>query len=337
MSIRTAVVGLGMGRAHAHAYQMAAQADLRWVCDLNEALAATVAQEVGCQYTTNWMSILDDVDAVSICTPHHLHAPQTLASIAAGKHVLVEKPMANSEADCLAMIEAADAKGVILMVAYTVRYRPAVIRLRQAIQNEEFGKVFNANCWIEARLNPQPGSWFARREQLGGGVLFSHGCHYIDLLLWYLGDPRRVAYLGTRLGTEWMEGEGTAHSIIEFESGALGYLETSWGMRFTDRNALMHVHTPEALLILDRGMNRVEAITAEGKKTLYEPPAGQQRTPGSSVIGEVEHFLDCIATGKRADTDGHEALKSLRTIWAMYGSKGLPVDVTRRTAKDRSA
>lgn len=325
--IRTAVVGLGMGRAHAYAYKEAERSDLRWVVDLDEELAAKVAGELGCRYTKDWESILDDVDAVSICTPHHLHAPQTLKAIAAGKHVLVEKPMANTEAECQAMISAAEAKGVTLMVAYTVRFRPAVIRLREAVVNEEFGKAFNANCWIEARLTPRPGSWFSRKDQLGGGVLFSHGCHYIDILIWLLGTPRRVAHLGTRLGTEWMEGEGTAHSIIEFESGALGYLETSWGMPFSELPALFQVHTPQALLSL-KG-DRVEAVTAAGRQVLYEPPADQKRTPGSSVIGEIEHFLECIETGRRPDTDGYEALKSLRTIWAMYNHNGAPVDINQ--------
>lgn len=314
--IRTAVVGLGMGREHALAYKAAEGAELRWVVDLNEELAAKVAQEAGCSYTTDWKAILDDVDALSLCTPHHLHAPQTLYAIAAGKHVLVEKPMANTEQDCLAMIEAAESRGVTLMVGFSVRYRPAVKRLKEVIQNGEFGRPFNANCWIETRLPPQPGSWFSRKDQLGGGVLFSHGCHYIDILLWLLGAPKRVAHLGTRLGTEWMEGEGTAHSIIEFESGALGYLETSWGMRFSDQKALMHVHTPEALLVLDRGISRLDAVTAEGRKALYEPPAGERR---GAVRDEIQHFLECVDTGNPPDTNGREALKSLRTIWSMYG------------------
>lgn len=324
--IRTAVVGLGMGYAHAHAYKTAARSDLRWVCDLDKERAAKVAAEVGCDYTDNWASILDEVDAVSICTPHHLHAPQTLQAIAAGKHVLVEKPMANSEAECQAMIEASEKAGVTLMVAYTVRYRPAVARLRQAVVNEEFGKPFNANCWIEGYLEPRPNSWFARRDQLGGGVLFSHGCHYVDILIWYMGKVERVGYLGTRLGTDWLEGEGTSHSIMQFESGALGYLETSWGMRYNDRKDLLHIHTPQALLTLDKGMRRAEALTAGGRTVLYEPPADARHGPGDSVIGEIEHFLDCIETGQRPETDGYEALKSLRTIWAMYGQDGAPVD-----------
>jgi predicted dehydrogenase len=316
--VRTAVVGLNMGLAHAHAYHLAEQADLRWVVDLDGEKAASVAKELGCGFTTDWRKVLDDVDAISFATPHHLHAPIALEAIRAGKHVLMEKPLANTEAECVELIRAAAEHGVILMLAYIVRFRPEIQRLKQAIESEEFGKPFNANCWIEGYLPPAPGTWFASKERLGGGVLFSHGCHYIDILLWLLGEPIQAVGLGTRLGTEWMEGEGTHHSLLKFAGGALAHLETSWGMKYKSRPALLHIHTPEACLI--QTGNKLEVITAAGKQVLYEPeqPAASNRR----ALGEIEHFLECVQTGKRPLTDGNEGLRSLRTIWAIYSQGG---------------
>src|SRR5699024_6304840 len=109
----------------------------------------------------------------------------------------------------------------------------------------------SASCWMEHYLSPLPGTWFAKKETLGGGVLFSHGCHYIDVLIWLMGKPIKVAEMGTRNGTEWMEGEGTSHSLMTFENGALGYLVVSWGMKYNSSPAKLQIHTPEALLILD--------------------------------------------------------------------------------------
>lgn len=315
--IRTAVVGLNMGLAHAHAYHLSEQSELRWVVDLDLDKAAKVAEELGCGYTSNWKEVLDDVDAISFATPHHLHAPMAMEAIAAGKHVLMEKPLANTEEDCLALIRAAEERGVTLMVAYIVRYRPEVQRLKEAIDNEEYGKPFNANCWIEGLLPPAPGTWFARKETLGGGVLFSHGCHYIDILLWLLGNPVKAIGLGTRLGTEWMEGEGTHHSMMQFESGALAHLVTSWGMPYKDTPALLHVHTPEACFVL-KGRT-LEVITAEGRKTLYEPSG--PAIPNSGALGEINHFLHCIQTGERPLTDGVESLKSHRAVWSIYAQE----------------
>lgn len=323
--IRTAVVGLNMGLQHAYAYHMAEKADLRWVVDLDEEKAAKVAEELGCNYTTDWTTILDDIDAVSIATPHHLHAEQSLTAINAGKHVLLEKPLANSEQESLQVIEAAEKKGVTFMIAYIVRYLPGMQRLKQAIETEEFGQPFNANCFIEAYLEPRPkDSWFSRIETLGGGVLFSHGCHYIDILLWLFGNPVKVAHLGTTKGTEWLEGEGTAHSTMLFENGTIAHLETSWGMKYARPAALLQVHTPEALLIYNGG--KLEVVTAEGQKTLYEPSPSERR-PGGNAIYEVNHFLECIEIGRKPLTDGREAMKSLRTIWTMYGSEGTPIQL----------
>lgn len=169
------------------------------------------------------------------------------------------------------------------MMAYIIRFRPVIQRLKDAIANEEFGQPINANCWIEAYLPPMPGSWFSRKETLGGGVLFSHGCHYIDLLMWLLGEPIKVASLGTSKGTEWMEGEGTAHSLMKFASGALGYLETSWGMKYSSRPDLLHIHTTDALLILDINASKLDVIDANGRRTLYDQEVSMMNKVSQSV------------------------------------------------------
>lgn len=321
--VRTAVVGLNMGLAHAHAYHLSERADLRWVVDLDTEKAAKVAAQLNCGYTDNWEAILDDVDAISFATPHHLHAPMAKKAIAAGKHVLMEKPLANSEQDCLELIQAAEAKNVKLMLAYIVRFRPNVIKLKEILDQETYGKAFNAQCWVQGYLKPMPGSWFSRKDTLGGGVLFSHGCHYIDLLLWLFGKPEKVAGLGTRLGTDWLEGEGTHHSVIRFESGALAQLMTSWGTQFKATPGLLHVHTPEACLIL--AGNKLEVITAEGRKTIYEPE--EPAVPNSSALAECDHFLECIQEDKVPLTDGYEGLKSHRVIWDLYAQDGVPTKV----------
>lgn len=325
--IRTAVVGLNMGLAHAHAFKKAESSDLRWVVDLDESKAAKTAEELGCGYETDWTRILDDVDAVSLCTPHHLHAPQAHQAIAAGKHVLLEKPLANTEEDCLSLISAADRKGVTLMLAYVVRYMPAIRKLKEALDSGVYGQPISAQAWVQAYLEPAPGSWFASKEKLGGGVLFSHGCHYIDILLYLLGEPETVTQLGTRVGTEWMEGEGTSHGIIRFRSGALAHLVSSWGMKYANPPALFQIHLTEGMLQLGRDLWTLEALTDKGKTTLFERPPEQEPGIDSNVAYEIEHFLQCIQSGARPETDGKEALRSHRTIWGMSSSAGVQVNL----------
>ena len=320
--IRTAVVGLNMGYGHAQAYYLAERSELAYVVDLDESKAARVAKEFGCKYATDWTTILDEVDAVSLCTPHHLHASQSLIAIEAGKHVLLEKPLANSEEDCHRVIERAEQQGVTLMMAYIVRYLPALRRLKEALDSGRYGAPISAQCWVQGYLEPMPGSWFSKRDMLGGGVLFSHGCHYIDIFIWLLGQPKQVVQFGTRVGTEWMEGEGTSHSLIEFENGAIGNLVCSWGMKAAAPPAKYQIHTTEGMLVLDNRMWKVDWVTRNGAETLYERSADEASKRIRNESYEIEHFLDCIETGKSPETDGYDTMKSHRAIWAMYRSKG---------------
>lgn len=322
--IRTAVVGLNMGLGHVHAFSRGERADLRWVVDLDEEKAAKVAEEFGCSYTTDWTTVLDDIDAVSICTPHHLHAPMAMQAIEAGKHVLIEKPLANSEEDCLRIIRAADEKNVRLMLAYVVRYLPSIRKLKEVIDSGKFGAPIDAECWVQGRLNPMPGSWFSSIDTLGGGVLFSHGCHYVDILLYLFGDPARVAHFGTRIGTEWLEGEGTSHGLIEFDSGVVAHIATSWGMKASNPPARYQIHTTEGMLVLATDMWTVEWVTKDGSETIFERPESAT-TPHHSISYEIEHFLDAVTSGTRPETDGIDALRSHRTIWAMYEDAGVQV------------
>ena len=319
--IKTAVVGLRMGAAHAWAYHLSDKCELAYVVDLNEELANEMAAEFNCKATSDWREAMANVDAISFATPHHLHYPMGLEALKAGKHVLMEKPLANTEEQCLEMIKAADENNATLMLAYIVRYRPELIALKEALDSGEYGEIINASCWIEGFLEPRPDQWFAKKDQLGGGVLFSHGCHYVDILLWLLGDADRATGLGTRVGTEWMEGEGTSHAVIKFKSGALAHLITSWGLKYKDTPALLHIHTTKACFVV-KG-NTVEIINDEGRKVFYEPT--EPPIPHGSALGECEHFLDCIATGATPETDGHEGMKSHRVIWAIYGQDGVAV------------
>lgn len=324
---RTAVVGLNMGLAHAHAYHRAELSQLEYVVDLDEEKASEVAKELDCKYTTDLDAIWDEIDAVSICTPHHLHFPQAMEAIKRGKHVLIEKPLANTEEECLQLIEAAKTKDVRLMLAYVVRYLPAVRKLKEVLDSGRYGEPIHATGYVNTFLNPMPDTWFANKETLGGGVLFSHGCHYIDILIWLFGNPKRVFQLGTRNGTEWLEGEGTSHSTIEFENGTLGSISCSWGTRYSKAPAKYQVHLTEGMLTLSNNMWEVEALTKDGTEVLYKPDSTEAAWPGRNVIYEVNHFLENIAAGTDPETNGEDALRSHRTIWAMYNSNGEPVSL----------
>src|SRR5690606_25227806 len=141
------------------------------------------------QVATDYRRVFDRVDAVLLSLPHHLHADVATECLEAGKHVLVEKPMANSEAECLRMIRTQRKTGLTLMVAYCMRFHPLVMEMKRLIDAKTYGEVFQVSLWTEQLTRFPQGHWATSARTLGGGQLFSHGCHYIDVLLWFLGKP----------------------------------------------------------------------------------------------------------------------------------------------------
>lgn len=149
-------------------------------------------------WTTRREELLSDsrVDAVYVATEHHRHCDDVLAAAEAGKHVLCEKPLANSVADCRRMIDACAANGVALQVAYYRRYYPKLVRMKELLDAGAIGEPVSASIHLSGRLDPQtitPRSWRLDSAAGGGGALVDTGSHRLDLLCWMLGEPEQVA------------------------------------------------------------------------------------------------------------------------------------------------
>jgi predicted dehydrogenase len=184
------------------------------------------------------------VDVAVISSPHLIHREQALEALAAGMHVLVEKPMAISTADCDAMIAAAKAAGRKLGVISQRRWFPAVRRVRDAIDAGKIGAPVLADVVIfgwrdEAyyRSDPWRGSWAGE----GGGVLVNQAVHQLDLLLWLMGPVAEVHAYWDNLNHPYIEVEDTAAAILRFESGAIGSILVSNSQK-PGVYAKVHIH-----------------------------------------------------------------------------------------------
>ena len=313
--VRLGMVGCGgMARAHASRFdRLASRVQVAAVVDVVEERARKVADAIpGAKVATDYHDILDDVDAVLLVLPHHLHHPVGMACLAAGKHVLMEKPMANSEQECLELIEASEKADRVLMVAYCMRFDPLAVRMKELLDAKAYGDVFQVSLWTEQHTQYAPDHWASKAATLGGGQLFSHGCHYIDVLLWYLGRPVCGTHLGTNYGTPWMEREGTSNVAIEFESGAIGYHFGTWGAKGSRLKYSFHAHCTEGMLEAAITLNKLILHANGEEKVLMESQ------PGKNTQAETAHFIDCIETGRRPLTDGPGSLQGLRVIWRLY-------------------
>jgi len=313
---KLALIGCGgMGQSHLRRFHILSnRLELKAAVDVNLETAQSIASQFPSVVAVDdYRTALDEVDAVLIALPHHLHHPVALECIEAGKHVLLEKPMANSEAECVELIDAAQRRSVVLMVAYCMRFHPLITRLKEALDARIAGDLFQLSIWTEQHTERSPSSWMCRAETLGGGQLFSHGCHYIDLLLWYLGQPLRGMHLGTNRGTPWMEREGTSNVCLEFQDGLIGYHFGTWGARGSRLRYTFHAHCDEGMLEADITGKQLVLHRGSERQVLY-----QLSNTGKHTENEMGHFLDCIERDETPITNGPDALKSLRTIWRLY-------------------
>ncbi|HEX2034308.1 MAG TPA: Gfo/Idh/MocA family oxidoreductase [Chloroflexota bacterium] len=323
--VRVALIGCGgIARGHVEAYRrMHEQCELAYCVDVDEAKARQFAAQAGCRWGTEYGAVLGEVDAVDICTPPHLHAPMAIEAASRGKHVLTEKVMATTLEAADEMIRVAEAHGVKLMVAYVTRYDPIWQRLHQAVVEGAVGRPYLVACRTEHA--PALAGWRASWETFPMGALLSHGCHYVDQMIWNFGEVAAA----TSVGSNTVRGPGlaredTAAAIFRFQNGTLGNIIVSWAARHTNLYIEFNVYGTDGFLHLTYGtdgVRRLERIVDRQVERLYEydPRDGAAAGEGAkNFVGECEHFIDCIVRDKEPLTNGRESRKSMAAILAAY-------------------
>ena len=328
--IRIGIIGGGwFAPFHAKAIgELSGRARVVWSADTDVARARAIAERCGggCAAITEYRAGLRDADAVVVILPHHLHHPVAVACLDAGVHVLMEKPLATSVAQADEMIAASKRAGRVLMVAYPHRYRPAMRRFKDAITGGEFGNLIMLDGFMDEALQGYANlGWIAKRETLGGGVLFSSSPHMIDTMLWIAGDARRMHMAGAHSGVN-MEGEDTAVSVIEFASGVIGVTRHTWSSPAVRTWYTLTAQCTKAWITLTttplgdlftRGaecpwQTLITARTSAGEPVLLDSEEGLD------LRGEWNHFLDCIATGSEPQTSGAAGRRIIELVHGAY-------------------
>ena len=327
--IRLGLVGCGqMMDTHAKCVNgSSTKLNITACCDIILENAQRVADALGTDayVTTDWKTMVDYVDAVLIALPHDLHYECGVFFARHKKHVLMEKPLCNTEEECLSLMSICKEEGVVLMCAYPLRYEDPIVKLKELVDSGKYGRVMQMSIWTEQLTRLEEGSW-GSSARLGGGQLFSHGCHYVDVLLWFLGDPVGAAHFGTKIGTPWMMREGTSALIMKFKNGALGYHGATWGARGTRLGYDFQIQMEKGMLEYDGRAKQIKFYNGEkdhipGQDTTiitqdYE--VIEDYEGGKMTQNEILHFIDCVETGKRPLTDGYATLQGLRVIWKTY-------------------
>ena len=287
--VRVGLVGCGkVGSIHAAALGSVPEAAFVAACDADPARAAAFAAEYGVRPFADIGAMLREggVEAVVIGTPHPLHAAPAILAAGAGIHVLVEKPMAATLADCDAMLAAAKNAGVTLGVISQRRFYEPVARMKAAIDAGKIGRpalgVFQMYSWRDpAYYTSDP--WRGKWDTEGGGVLVNQSPHQLDILLWLMGPVAEVSGCWANVNHPGVEVDDTAVATIRFRNGGLGAVVTSVAQK-PGIYTKVHVHGTNGASVgveTDRG-----ATFIAGVSSIAEPPLTDLWT----VPGE-EHLL----------------------------------------------
>jgi len=344
--LRIGIVGMGgIGETHIKAYRQLSDVEVVAIADPAEVRLNQMATtyNVANKYTDfHDLIARDDIDAISVGTPNHLHAPVAIAALESGKHVLSEKPLARSGAEAETMVRAAINAGRVLQVAFNHRQRGDVQTLKKYVDAGGLGRIYHAKAsWMRRSGIPGMGGWFTSREMAGGGPMIDLGVHVLDMALYLLGEPQVIAVsaatyaelgprgrgnsnwrTGTLVGQGGYEVEDLATAFVRLGDGATLLIEASWavyGKNADDFGVTLYGTEGGA------DINVVNYVT-EDTLTIYTDTAGvpsevRPRLPkGEGHLAVIRNFVQAIRSGDWSTHNGSEGLRRAQIIEACYKS-----------------
>ena len=316
--VRLAIIGCG-GISKNHGGGILANAGkVKCValCDISEENLKARSEQLGgvAAQFSDWKKMLAEmgsqIDAVIVCLPHHLHAPAILDAVAAGKHILCEKPMCINLEEAGRIVEAVRNSGITYMSGHNQLFMASVQEARRLIEAGEIGPV----RWIRSqdsflagggKSDPFKGKWRASLRFQGGGELIDTGYHPTYRLLYLANSPVVGVRASMSRFQQSIEGEDTACVQVRFASGAIGEVFTSWAMPQAHGSHPIHVTGAKGQIF---GSYKEISILHLGEKQ----PQTRALGGGDTFIPQMAHFAECLIEGKRpihGPEEGREVLE----------------------------
>ncbi len=324
MTLRIAFAGTGyINKVHAQAAQ---NIGLELVAIVNHKAESMVEFSkrfgIARQYeTVDAMLKEGGVDALVVSTPNYLHAPQTIAALNAGVHVMVEKPMALNAAEAQQMNAAAEKSGALLMVAHCWRFDPDVLWLKE--QSSKLGRIIRTKGY-GVHTHWGPGGWFMQKKFAGGGAMADMGIHALDTARFLLGDPKPVSVYA-KIGTYYkdFDVDDTGVIIVEWDNGATSYIESGWWQPHSDGpEAATQLYGIEGFgqlfpTRIERRNIKEERIDVV--ESGFEFPRSEH-CPQSLYDDQLKYFVKCIQKNQNPNPGGLEGLINMKVVDAAYES-----------------
>jgi UDP-N-acetyl-2-amino-2-deoxyglucuronate dehydrogenase len=328
--LKFGIVGLGnIAPVHAAAIKGTPGAELVAVATRSLERGRAFTAEHGGTWHADYRELLarGDVDVVTVCTPHDLHAPMTLDAAAAGKHVLCEKPMARTTAECDAMIAACEQAGVTLGVIFQSRFESLSRQLKAALEADRLGRLLwvSANTvWHRTDEYYRSGPWRGTWAHEGGGVLINQAIHAIDLMVWLAGTPARVT-AQTRMLNHQIEVEDAGLAILEYADGRLGLIQATT-VAFPGYPERLEFFGSRGSAVYHKGQGRLEWHLADPREDRVDESGASSGAARPMDITAAAHtaqfqdFVEAIRERRRPAVDGLEGRRSVELVEAIYRS-----------------
>jgi predicted dehydrogenase len=313
------------------------------VADINGELAQELGERLGLPWTPRLEHLLesDEIDAVLVCTPHHVHAAQVIAAARCGKHVMVEKPLATSVADAVAAVEASRASNVRLSMVLQTRYQPYIQKARELIQAGALGALLGSTTtyrhdkllgyWLGGYTGRSRSDWRARSETSGGGVLIQSAIHYLDWLGYLTGEP--IVEVSAKQATldSPTEVEDTIAAWIRYGNGALGSLHAATCVRGSELLGEMELWGTDGQISLRPPQQFYSLRLVDGHRPGQWHQFDSPHSDASDSSEYFRRFAACVLAGQNPDISGEDALRLQAIVEAFYESAtvGKPVTVTQ--------
>ncbi len=275
-----------------------------------------------------------DLDAVSVCTPNGLHAPNAIAALEAGKHVIVEKPMAMSAAECRAMNDAAKRSGRQLVVGFQFRFDPRTAVIRRQIAEGQFGKILYVRCQALRRRGIPNWGVFGRKELQGGGPMIDIGVHVMEMAHYAIGSPKPLAATGnawtfhgnkpSEIACPWPNWDYKTYTV---EDMAVGMIRLAGGTMLTiEASFVAHI---------EKDIWNFQVIGEKGGAvwdpiTVFKDQDGYMMNMSPSYVGKtgwdpvwetkMQHFVDVCRDGKKNQAPGEHGLMVQQMLDGVYAS-----------------
>ncbi|MBS4220421.1 Gfo/Idh/MocA family oxidoreductase [Bacillus sp. FJAT-49711] len=319
--------------AHMHAHSYATHlvnhpdTELAYIWDEDSKRGQEMANHFECEFLSSLDEFLStDIEAVVICSENANHKEHVVKSARAKKHILCEKPIATEIEDAKEMIRACEEEGVILQIAYPVRFAPGFQKAKELINSGALGEIVAINGTNHGKM---PGGWFIEKELSGGGAATDHIVHIMDIIRWVLNDEVKSVYaeIGRRFYDIDVEDCGMV--ALELESGVIVSIDPSWSRPQTFPtwgDAIINFIGTKGNLQVD-AFKQHSVYYNDDAKAISQLPFAEDMDEGL-----VNDFITSIKEGRSPSITGTDGLRTLEVVKAAYESseKGQTVLLERQ-------